>query len=258
MHAGHISPRHPPAPDLCHIPAARWSPHGGRRVLVADTSGADQSALQPTRPTFDLPRPRSARSDRALLESSPDPTAGRHPHAGDPTPVPSGAGAAHIPPALFFILSAPTRPPRSRSGTHRSHRRNEARNPRFGCPRIAQHISRAFGIEIPSPIIMSVHESLWNRHTGCGKAPLTTPNLTWKRTAPLWLRCSYLHGMFDSLPWSYPDATLTTSRRARMEDSHKETGRLGPPNSESDSWKNMPILWRGHLSTRCENRKPIR
>ena len=134
----------------------------------------------------------------------------------------------------------------------------DRRNPRFGCPRIAQHISRAFGIEIPSPIIMSVHESLRNRHTGCGKAPLTTPNLTSQRTAPLWLRSSYLHGMFDSLPWSYPDATLTTSRRARMEDSHKETGRLGPPNSESDSWKNMPILWRGHLSTRCENRQPIR
>src|SRR6478735_603366 len=104
MHAGHISPRHSPAHDLCHIPAARWGPRGGRRVLVADTSVADPSALQPTRPTFALPRPRSARSDRALLESSPDPTACRHPQASAPTHVPSGAGAAHIPPALFFIL----------------------------------------------------------------------------------------------------------------------------------------------------------
>lgn len=160
MQAGNISPHHSPAHYLCEIPAARRGPRDCRRVLVADTSVADPLALQPTCPTSELMRPFSARSDRVLLESSLDPKAGRHPQASDPPRVPSGAGAAQIPPTLFFILSMLTRPPRSLSGTHRSHRRTEAPQSRFGCPHLAQQISRAFGIDSNKNVVHHRHEKL--------------------------------------------------------------------------------------------------
>ena len=60
---------------------------------------------------------------------------------------------------LFSSSPSPRRKPGPKgpsAGTHRRHHRAEGRNPHFGCVRIAQQITRAFGVEIDKDVVRRV------------------------------------------------------------------------------------------------------
>ncbi len=87
--------------------------------------------------------------------------------------------------ALLVGRSSAPRPKRTVEGTHRHDRRDKRRNPRVGCPRIAQEIAHAFGIDIDKDVVRRVLAKHYRPEAGTD--------------GPSWL--SFIGHMKDSL-WS--------------------------------------------------------
>ena len=70
--------------------------------------------------------------------------------------VPRDAQEAQVSVALLVRRSSAPRPKGTLAGAHRRDPRDQRRNPRIGCPRIAQEIAHAFGIDINKDIVRRV------------------------------------------------------------------------------------------------------
>jgi len=79
-----------------------------------------------------------------------------HPEAQNLVQIPRGAQETQISVAFLVGWSSPPRPKRAIGGTHEAIVEFKRRNPRIGCPRIAQEIARAFGIDIDKDIVRRV------------------------------------------------------------------------------------------------------
>jgi hypothetical protein len=68
----------------------------------------------------------------------------------------SSADPAEVSPALLVQEVDEAWPDRTEPGRHRRQRRHEQRNPIWGCPRIAQQITLAFGIPINKDVVRRI------------------------------------------------------------------------------------------------------
>ena len=125
-----------------------------------------------------------------------------------------------------------------------------------------QKVSSSSRRDLPSPLIHVMYTNTYETGLPDIEEPCRPfPDLASKRTSPLWLRSSYLHGIFDS-PFLVLSSRHSQHNTANSPSSHgrrdEETGRPGKANPECDSRKGMPILWREHLSARPRRRECIR
>jgi hypothetical protein len=95
-----------------------------------------------------------------LLHFIPEPSSAvphsHHPPARYAAALSSGAQGFQISLYLLFEAQEEARSQRARTGTAPSHLRTQRRNPRFGCPKIAQHLAKTFGLELNKDVVRRV------------------------------------------------------------------------------------------------------
>ena len=74
----------------------------------------------------------------------------------NPVEFPSRAGSSKIPAAVFPKTQSETRTERPRSDLIRAVIEMKQRNPRWGCPRIAEQIVLAFGVAINKDVVRRI------------------------------------------------------------------------------------------------------